>query len=66
MKNTNKKPVCKLTGQNGNIFNLVGIAARALKEAGQDDKAKELKEKLFTCANYEAALNLIADYVEVK
>ena len=29
-----EKPSCPLIGQDGNIFNLVGIAARTLREAG--------------------------------
>ena len=29
-----EKPDCPLIGQNGNIFNLAGIASRTLKENG--------------------------------
>ena len=37
-KNLNvEKPLCPLIGQDGNIFNLVGIAARTLREAGLRD-----------------------------
>lgn len=36
----NKSKV-KLVGQDGNIFNILGIASRALKEAGYADEAKE-------------------------
>ena len=32
-----EKPPCPLIGQDGNIFNLVGIAARTLREAGLRD-----------------------------
>ena len=40
-KNLNvEKPLCPLIGQDGNIFNLVGIAARTLREAGLRDQAK--------------------------
>jgi hypothetical protein len=39
-----KKPRCKLIGQDGNVFNLIGIARRTLSRAGQDDKAKEMSE----------------------
>ena len=31
-----------LTGEDGNVFNLIGIATRAVKEVGQRAKAKEL------------------------
>lgn len=37
------KPTCKLVGENGNIFNLVGIASRALEEI--NDKMPE-RERL--------------------
>ena len=34
------KPKCKLVGENGNIFNLMGIAARTLKRAGLREEAE--------------------------
>ena len=40
------KPKCKLIGENGNIFNLMGIASRTLKEAKMKDKADEMVEKV--------------------
>ena len=46
-KNLNvEKPSCPLIGQDGNIFNLVGIAARTLREAGLRDQAKELTHRI--------------------
>ena len=60
------KPKCKLIGQNGNVFNLMGLAARALKKAGQPEKAKEMTEKITTGAgSYEEALTIIGEYVEI-
>ena len=38
---------CALIGQDGNIFNLVGIAARTLREHGLIDRAKEMKARVF-------------------
>ncbi len=37
-----EKPDCALIGQDGNIFNLVGIAARTLREHDLKDQAKEI------------------------
>ena len=37
---TQKKPECPLIGQNGNIFNLMGIASKTLKKNGMADRAK--------------------------
>lgn len=61
------KPKCKLIGENGNIFNLMGIASRALKEAGMKDEAAEMVEKITKSAkSYDEALTIIAEYVEVE
>jgi len=60
------KPRCKLIGEDGNIFNLIGIAARALRKAGLADKATEMSEKIMQSKSYEEALSVIMEYVEVK
>jgi hypothetical protein len=67
MGNGFKKPKCKLVGSDGNIFNLIGIARRALKNAGYADKAKELTERITVSGeaqDYYAALGIILDYVD--
>ena len=46
-----EKPPCPLIGQDGNIFNLVGIAARTLREAGLRDQAKENSPTAFSAAS---------------
>jgi len=60
------KPKCKLIGTNGNVFALAGRVTRALKEAGQGDKAKEFTTKLFQCGSYDEALQLMMNYVDVS
>ena len=60
------KPRCKLIGEDGNIFNLVGVAARSLRHAGLTDKAKEMSEKVYNSGSYSEALSIIMDYVEVE
>jgi hypothetical protein len=61
------KPICKLVGQDGNIFNLMGIAIRALQRVGQADKAKEMSVKIKNEAkNYDHALRIIMEYVEAE
>ena len=32
-----KKPKCPLIGQDGNVFNLIGIASKTLKRNGMPD-----------------------------
>ena len=60
------KPRCKLIGTDGNVFALSARVVNALKKAGQKEKAKEFSEKLFRCENYDAALALMAEYVEIE
>ena len=62
-----EKPKCTLVGENGNIFNLIGIASRTLRNAGQQGKAKDMCRRITTQANnYEEALVIISEYVEVE
>lgn len=55
----------KLIGEDGNIFNLLGIASRALKRNGQRDEAEEMSERVFKSNSYDEALMIISDYVEI-
>jgi hypothetical protein len=57
---------CPLIGQDGNIFNLMGIASRTLKENGMRDEAKELCRRIPAEAqNYGQALAIIGEYVNI-
>lgn len=58
------KPKVKLVGQDGNIFNILGIASRALKEAGYADEAKEMQTEDFASDSYEEALAIVLQYVD--
>ena len=60
------KPKCKLVGEDGNIFNLIGIASRSLCHAGLADKATEMSQKVMHCGSYTEALSIIMEYVEVE
>jgi hypothetical protein len=60
------KPRCKLIGEDGNIFNLIGIAARSLRKAGLADKATEMSQKVMQSQSYTEALSIIMEYVEVE
>lgn len=62
----NNKPKAKLVGADGNVFNLVGIASKALKRARQPEQAKEMNEKIFKCGSYDEALQTIMEYVDVE
>lgn len=61
-----EKPTAMLVGANGNIFNLIGIASKALKKAGQREQANEMQKRISSDAkNYDEALQIIMEYVEV-
>ena len=61
-----QKPKCALIGKDGNIFNLMGIASRTLKENGMREEAKEMTDKITnTAKNYNEALCIIGEYVEI-
>ena len=60
------KPVAKLIGADGNVFNLIGIAARALREAGQRDAAATMTARCFAAHSYDEALAIIAEYAEIR
>lgn len=60
-----EKPDCALIGQDGNIFNLVGIAARTLREHDRKDQAKEMTDRVFASGSYGEALCIIGEYVNI-
>lgn len=60
-----EKPDCALIGQDGNIFNLVGIAARTLRRNDMAEQAKEMSDRVFASGSYHEALNIIGEYVNI-
>lgn len=59
------KPDCELIGQDGNIFNLMGIASHTLKQNGMADEAKEMCSRVTSSGSYCEELNIIGDYVNI-
>lgn len=60
------KPTCKLVGEDGNIFWLLGRVSRALKENGKANEAKEVSERVLVSGSYDEALQIMMEYVEVE
>ncbi|MCA1800533.1 MAG: hypothetical protein LC650_04500 [Actinobacteria bacterium] len=57
----------QLTGENGNVFNLMGIVNRALKKAGHADEAARMVHEVTTEAtDYHGALIIMGQYVTIK
>ena len=66
-EDVSEKPNCTLIGEDGNIFHLMGIAARTLRENGLDEKAEEMEKRITggECHNYYEALSVIDQYVTI-
>ena len=60
-----KKPDCPLIGQDGNIFNLLGIASRTLKDHDMADEASEMRNRVMGSSSYDEALSIIGEYVHI-
>lgn len=60
-----RKPVVRLTGEDGNVFNLLGICSRALKKAGQAEKDRAMRDRVFKSGSYEEALSVMGEYVDI-
>ena len=60
-----EKPDCPLIGADGNIFNLMGLASRTLRENGMGEQAKEMCGRIQSSENYDKALNIIGEYVNI-
>ena len=59
------KPDCPLIGQDGNIFNLMGIASKTLKRNGMAEQAKEMCDRITSSSGYNEALCIIGEYVNI-
>lgn len=60
------KPDCPLIGQDGNIFNLMGIASRTLRKNGLSEQATQMCSRIQeTAGSYYEALNIIGEYVNI-
>ena len=56
MDNKIIKPRCKLSGANGNIYNLLSIASLTLKAMGLNKEADEMYSRATSSDSYESAL----------
>ena len=61
-----KKPKCALIGQDGNIFNLMGIASRTLKHNGMQEESEEMVNRITNSHSYYDAIAIIGEYVDIS
>lgn len=60
-----EKPKCALIGKDGNIFNLMGIASRTLRNNNMKEEAKEMVIRIEESKSYDEALGIISEYVDI-
>jgi hypothetical protein len=68
------KQKVQLTGQDGNVFNLMSICSLALEKAGMPDKAQEMIDRITTMeeptyehiTGYDKALQIMMEYCDVE
>ena len=61
-----RKPAMRLEGRDGNMFSILGRAARLLKGAGQKDQAEEMFRRVTSSGSYGEALHIISEYVDTE
>lgn len=60
------KPQVDFKNVNGNVYVLLEICLKALKQAGFKDYAKELKNRVFESEGYQQALLIMSEYCKIK
>lgn len=60
------RPKMNLVGEDGNIFAILGRAARLLHRFGQEDRAKEMTQRVTASSSYNDALFIVSEYVETE
>ena len=58
------KPKAPIINADGNIYNLMGIASKALRHEGLHEEAKTMTERIFKSSSYPEALSIIQEYIE--
>jgi hypothetical protein len=58
-------PRCKLVGEDGNVFNVIGRVMKTLKDAALEEEAEKFKKEALSSRAYHDVLALAMTYVEV-
>lgn len=64
MNQNNHKPKAPIIGADGNIFNLIGIAFKALRKEGLRQEAKEMTQRIYASQSYDEALSILSEYID--
>lgn len=60
------KPIVKSIGEDGNIFNLLAVARKAMIKNGFRYKTDEMVQRVLDSGSYTEALFIVMEYVEVE
>lgn len=58
------RPKCPIIGADGNIFTLMSMASRTLRQNDMDDQAEEMRARITSSSSYDEALVILMEYVE--
>ena len=65
--NTREKPVLKLTGADGNVFNILGLCQKSAKKAGwTEEEIQEFIHKATHSNSYDEVLQLCFQHFDVQ
>jgi hypothetical protein len=57
----------RLSGQDGNVFNLIGLCSRAARKAGVPaGEVKEFQASVMQAGSYDEALRVMATWFDVR
>ena len=56
----------QLSGENGNVFNIIAIVSNALKRAGEVKAAKDFRSRAMAAKSYDEVLRLCIETVDVS
>ena len=60
------RPELQLVGHDGNIYAIMGSAARLLRRAGMREEADEMFQRVTSSGSYEQALGIVSEYVQTE
>lgn len=59
-----KKVSAPIIGADGNVFNLISICVKSLKENGFKEEAEEMKKRINSSKSYDEALSIMYEYID--
>lgn len=61
-----EKITVEVIGKDGNIFNILGIVSKAMKQEEElKSQVNEMTSRVFNSSSYEEALSIMSEYVDL-